>query len=110
MSKYSSYKEHQLITENWRQFLAEEQAADHSALAKLLKQLKQFPDLVITKDPKDPDKKNQVIRTTTARQSSDVLKAIHNLGGADALGLSVQKNADRTFTVFPTKSAEVDEE
>ena len=25
MSKYSSYKEHQLITENWRKFLAEEQ-------------------------------------------------------------------------------------
>ena len=28
MSKYSSYKEHQLITENWRRFLAEEGAPD----------------------------------------------------------------------------------
>jgi len=101
MSKYSSYKEHQLITENWRQFLAEEQPDPHPALAELLKQV---PDLVVTEDPDG----NQVI-SPTPDQSSDVLKAIYNLGGDDS-GLSVQKNADDTFTVLPTKSAEVDEE
>jgi len=101
MSKYSSYKEHQLIMENWRQFLAEEQPEPHPALAKLQEKL---PGLVVTEDPNG----NQVI-SPTPDQSSDVLKAIYNLGGDDS-GLSVQKNADGTITVFPAESAEVDEE
>ena len=37
--KYSSYKEHQLITENWRDFLAEEEGPEHS----LGKWAKMFP-------------------------------------------------------------------
>ena len=103
MSKYSSYKEHQLITENWRQFLAEEQPEPHHPA--LVKLIVATSPLVVTTDPDG----NQVIHLTSD-QASDVLKAIHNLGGAEKIGLSVQKNADRTFTVFPTKSAEVDEE
>ena len=98
MSKYFSYKEHQLITENWRQFLAEEQPEAHKALAKLQEKL---PALVVTTDPDG----NQVIRPTSD-QSSDVLKAIYNLGGDDS-GLSVQKNADGTITVFPAESARI---
>ena len=101
MSKFSSYKEHQLIMENWRRFLAEEQPDPHSALEELRKQV---PGLVVTEDPNG----NQVI-SPTPDQSSAVLTAIHNLGGAEKIGLSVQKNADGTITVFPTKSAEVDE-
>ena len=31
MSKFSSFKEHQLITENWRKFLAEEPAEEGEA-------------------------------------------------------------------------------
>ena len=34
MSKYSSYKEHQLLTENWREFLKEERPDDNE-VAKL---------------------------------------------------------------------------
>ena len=98
MSKYFSYKEHQLITENWRQFLAEEQPEPHPALAKLLAATS---PLVVTTDPDG----NQVIRPTSD-QSSDVLKAIYNLGGDDS-GLSVQKNADGTITVFPAESARI---
>jgi len=100
MSKYSSYKEHQLITENWRKFLAEEQPDPHSALEELRKQV---PGLVVTEDPNG----NQVI-SPTPDQSSDVLKAIYNLGGDDS-GLSVQTNADGTLTVFPAESAELEE-
>mgnify|MGYP003629255911 CR=1 FL=1 len=40
MSKYSSYKEHQLITESWRKFLAEEQGPEQT----LGRWAQMFPD------------------------------------------------------------------
>jgi len=78
MSKYSSYKNHQLITENWRRFLTEQDRQQHADVVKAIRQY--------------------MLRLTKATLGMDPGTGVYE---PKNLGLDIIKNADADWMEDP---------
>ena len=79
MSKYSSFKEHQLITENWRKFLAEEE--DEALPPKVLQALD-----ILSDDPLEESEPPELMGLPITRDSLTA-KLSQGSGGDEAVKL-----------------------